>query len=61
MKKKLIWKGTLGEARKHPIYQLACEEIFNRIEELAVNEDTQSQLVLERDTFDDLKRKRRKI
>ena len=31
------------------------KEILDRIEDLAVNPDTESMLVLERDSFDDLK------
>lgn len=26
MKPKLIWKGTLGEARKHPLYDIGFKE-----------------------------------
>lgn len=26
LKKEIIWKGTLGEARKHPLYKLGKEE-----------------------------------
>ena len=31
LKKKLIWKGTLAEAEKHPLFQLGQEEFAKEI------------------------------
>jgi len=55
MKRKLIWKGTLGEAMKHPIFNLALEEVEKIIESL--NEEFRKDNVpqkLSGDEFNDL-------
>ena len=31
--KKLLWKGTLGEMRKHPCYQFAIDEVLSMEDE----------------------------
>ena len=34
MNKKLIWKGTKKEARKHPLYHLAIDDVQKIIDKL---------------------------